>query len=667
MKKNNILKQLLVPIVIILVLLTTVIIGAVLGIFTSFYNTQINERNLSTSSYVAESVSEFLVGAYNVGLEVTKNPTVLSGSERSIHEMLEDTSVRNPYMELLYTVSLEGMQTARSSGKNGDRKNRWWFTLMMELKKPFISKSYYSVSTGHPCASIYQPIYRGESSSMDSFLGIDLDLSYLQKLVSEYSSKISDRYSFVVDGEGAVVAHPEMKFIQELYNYKAMTHSVTELDGRGTPVTDALGNVKVREEVFKVDPNFESCLEDLFNGKSGVGKAVVEGKPSFIAYSPIKLSGSSDSWGVITVESEASAFKLRNDILFILLGIGIAALIISILIIVILARSITVPIRKIIPVIQSLASGDFSNRIQLQKSNNEINDIILAFNTVTEQLEYSRNLEHDLGSKLFLETQNLAVATKETAATSQDSSAAVKEIVATMEDSNALSENITSKIKDVSLVANKNSMDVKDGVASIEKNLEQLHAIFDANQQTIDGMKVLSERISSIWDIVNLINSIADQAKIIAFNTELEVASAGEAGEPFRIVSNEIRRLSDGIIDGTKEIKEKITEIQRSSDSLILASESSTEKINAGYESAKELGEKFESIRSSSEITASSAQDITEIIQQQAIGSEQILIALKQIAGGVENFSTATENISKSAESLRGISEELNNQMNSSS
>lgn len=275
--------------------------------------------------------------------------------------------------------------------------------------------------------------------------------------------------------------------------------------------------------------------------------------------------------------------------------------------------------------------------------------------------------EQEMSARLFEETQNLAVATKETSASSQDSNAAVKEIVATMEDSNALSENISQKIKNVSNIANNNSSEVQAGVVSIEKNVEQLHAIFDANQQSISGMKLLSEKIESIWEIVTLINSIADQAKIIAFNTELEVASAGAAGEPFRIVANEIRRLSDGIIDGTKEIKEKISDIQKSSDSLILTSQSSTEKINEGYRNAKELGEKFSRIKSSSEITADSAEDITGIIQQQAIGSEQILIALKQISGGIENFSTATENISRSAENLKGISEELNNQVNGGS
>jgi len=277
--------------------------------------------------------------------------------------------------------------------------------------------------------------------------------------------------------------------------------------------------------------------------------------------------------------------------------------------------------------------------------------------------ERTKAKEVKLGQQLFGETQNLVVAAKENAATSQDQSAAVKEIVATMEDNNELSSNISKKIRDVSKVANKTTTDVTEGFAALEVNIQKLHEIFDANQTTIEGIKNLGDKIESIWDIVTLINSIADQAKIIAFNAELEASSAGEAGKNFHIVATEIRRLADSIIDGTKEIKEHITEIQQSSDCLIIASESGTEKINEGCEGAKELQNKFESIKNASEVTSESANNITTIIQQQAVASEQILITLKQIASGVETFSTATENISKSAQNLQDIAGILNEQV----
>ena len=270
-----------------------------------------------------------------------------------------------------------------------------------------------------------------------------------------------------------------------------------------------------------------------------------------------------------------------------------------------------------------------------------------------------RAKEHGASERLLNETQNLAESSKENAATAQEQSTAVKEIVATMEDNTSLSEDISLKIKDVSSIASKTSNDVSDGVAYLEENVRQLHKIASANQSTISGIRSLGDKIENIWDIVSLINSVADQAKIIAFNAELEASTAGNAGKNFHIVATEIRRLADGIIDGTKEIKERITEIQQSSDSLILASESGTEIIRKGVESAKNLETRFSSIKNASEITAASSGDITTIIQQQAVASEQILITLKQIASGVELFSGATENISVASQNLQGIAEEL--------
>ena len=291
--------------------------------------------------------------------------------------------------------------------------------------------------------------------------------------------------------------------------------------------------------------------------------------------------------------------------------------------------------------------------------------VLVAFSIVFSLLNIHliigmRAGEKRMGQSLLEETQSLAVSAKENAATAQDQTAAVKEIVATMEDNNALSESISQKIKDVSGVAEKTSGNVAEGVSYLAENVRQLHEIASANQTTIDGIKSLGDKINNIWDIVTLINSVADQAKIIAFNAELEASSAGEAGKNFHIVATEIRRLADGIIDGTKEIKERINEIQQGSDQLIIASESGTDKINEGVEGARTLSERFQSIKNASEVTASSAGDITTIIQQQATATEQILTTLKQIASGVENFSSATESISRASEKLRTIAEDLN-------
>ncbi len=277
--------------------------------------------------------------------------------------------------------------------------------------------------------------------------------------------------------------------------------------------------------------------------------------------------------------------------------------------------------------------------------------ILLVKRMQKNELNASKNL-HEA-------TKSLAEATRESASTSQDQSAAVKEIVATMEDSNTLNSTIDRSVRNVSDLANKSKNDVISGVACLNETIQGLIEIMESNKSTIDGIKNLSIKIDHIWDIVSLINDIADTAKIIAFNAELEASAAGESGKNFHIVATEVRRLSDNIIDGTHEIKVKIDEIQKASDFLIKTSSNETIKIEEEYTTARNLETKFESIRTSSETTAKQSGEIIGVIKQLETASEQILLTLKQISGGIENISLTNEHISNSSEIVRQIASEL--------
>ena len=136
---------------------------------------------------------------------------------------------------------------------------------------------------------------------------------------------------------------------------------------------------------------------------------------------------------------------------------------------------------------------------------------------------------------------------------------------------------------------------------------------------------------------MGIINSVADQTKIIAFNAELEAASSGKVGKNFHIVATEIRRLSDSIIDSINEIKHVINETQQASDSLILDSEKGTRQIDASCENAKSLERGFGSIMASSDGNAGVSSS-----------GDKIFNSLQQIAQGIAEFSNNTANISSS-------------------
>lgn len=283
-----------------------------------------------------------------------------------------------------------------------------------------------------------------------------------------------------------------------------------------------------------------------------------------------------------------------------------------------------------------------------------INQIVLLFRSILNDI-------NEIGNTMIEPIEGLTEIAQSTASTSLEQSTGVKEILATMEDTDRQTRNIVEKIADVTTVAEGTENNVNAGFETLQANLDKMTEITDANVSTISGIRELGEKISGIWEIVKIINDIADQTRIIAFNAELEASSAGDSGKNFHIVANEVRRLAAGITNSVEQIKDRITEIQHSSDNLIITSESGTEKIREGLELSEKLKEKFNDIQSSSEITVESANQIKEIINQQSTSFDQIVATVRQISSGIENFSNSTGTVNNTAQKLKEAANLLEN------
>ena len=292
---------------------------------------------------------------------------------------------------------------------------------------------------------------------------------------------------------------------------------------------------------------------------------------------------------------------------------------------------------------------------------NEFMYNIHLINTISDILQKILKITSDISSQVIESSNELSVISKETAATSLEQNSGIKELLAAMEESDSLAKNISSKIGEVSLVANRTTEVINDGFNILKQNMQKLSEIKQANDVTFEGIKSLSEKISGISDIAGIINSIADQTNIIAFNAELEASSAGESGQNFHLVANEIRRLTNNTIQSTNEIREKIIEIRHSSEKLLLASQNGSKKISDGNEIVENLYNNFTNLKESSQATDSSSEEIKHIIEQQTAAFEQIVITLRQLSEAAETFSVSTNNINISAENLCTISEQLQN------
>lgn len=318
------------------------------------------------------------------------------------------------------------------------------------------------------------------------------------------------------------------------------------------------------------------------------------------------------------------------------------------------------PLNRISGSVKKLSEGqgDLMRRIDVVSSD-ELGELAWYFNVFLENLRLQTLQIKESSETLMGSVHDLSVSSQEVASTANHQASAVKEVVSTMEDSDKLSKSIARRIGEVAEIAERTRKNIENGFSITRSNLEKMEEIRNANRGVIKGIKALGSQLRSIWEIVEIINSVADQTKIIAFNAELEASAAGEAGNNFEIVANEIRRLANNTMTSTRKIKTTIVEIQNASDELIAVSESGTKKIAQGWQLSKDLDAVFQEILNSSEYSADSAHKISESINQQAEAFGQILLTLRQISDGVDSFVMSTESTNQASETLRNMANDL--------
>ena len=290
---------------------------------------------------------------------------------------------------------------------------------------------------------------------------------------------------------------------------------------------------------------------------------------------------------------------------------------------------------------------------------NEFMYNLYLINSIITTLKGILKTSEEISLRVIESSNELSVVSKETSVTSLEQTAGIKELLAAMEDSGALSKTVSDKTNEVSLVAKTTNVDITDGFDILRENLNKLAEIKQATESTCEVITSLGNKITGISDIAGIINSIADQTNIIAFNAELEASSAGDAGKNFYLVANEIRRLTNNTIDSTKEIRNRIIEIQQSSKLLSETSRNAIKKITEGNEIAMKLNDNFKKLNDSSKDAENSSDEIKDIINQQTLSFDQIVVTLRQIAASAENFSNSTQVISQSSENLCEVAEKL--------
>ena len=293
---------------------------------------------------------------------------------------------------------------------------------------------------------------------------------------------------------------------------------------------------------------------------------------------------------------------------------------------------------------------------QLALFNGLIKSKTAAAESASRTLEQTRSMAETINKS----TDDIFLSSKDIFSTANNQATSIQEIESTINENAQIAGEISDKTSNVAAILSKMENDVIHGFQLLERNVSQLEDIKLENDGVLSGISELKVKILKIHDIIVSINAITDQTKVIAFNAALEAASAGDRGKRFAVVASEVNRLADDITALTKQIRQQVEGIQSSSSALVTSGEKSAHKITEGNNLIKELENVFHEIRSGAEVTANQAQTITVSTIRQQKSTEQINIAIADIAKGLSKFIQSTRIATSSAEGLTEMIHELN-------
>jgi methyl-accepting chemotaxis protein len=176
----------------------------------------------------------------------------------------------------------------------------------------------------------------------------------------------------------------------------------------------------------------------------------------------------------------------------------------------------------------------------------------------------------------------------------------------------------------------------RTALESVGATIGSIGTIRDTVRETEKRIKRLGERSQEISSVVNLINTISERTHILALNAAMHAASAGEAGRGFAVVAGEVQRLAENAREATSQIATLVHNIQlETSDTVSKMNEVITQVVD-GSRLAEQAGQQMRD-------TEQSTNHLVRMVEEIAVGS-------KAQASTSQGLKTRAERIEKSTE-----------------
>lgn len=317
--------------------------------------------------------------------------------------------------------------------------------------------------------------------------------------------------------------------------------------------------------------------------------------------------------------------------------------------------------------------GDLTKQCTV-KTVDEIGDLKSSFNVmVAKQTEIFNSLKHAV--KILSETSEdmAAISTEVTTSTeeiaanmenvseeSQEGAEAILEVSQVLLELSSLiqmSKRLAISTEENSTIALKAAVEGKE---TIEKAMGSMTDIYKNSNEMEELVGDFTKYLGEITAVSSTINGLAEQTNLLALNASIEAARAGESGRGFTVVAEEIRILAEQSTKEANEVGNIVNEIEEITNTLVIASKESKEKVDEGTQVSKRGVESLNNIMKTVEGTADNIKEIVDVTEDEVASSDKIVELINYVATSIENTSTHVEEVAAATEEITTSMENAN-------
>ncbi|MCM1498254.1 MAG: methyl-accepting chemotaxis protein [Clostridium sp.] len=259
---------------------------------------------------------------------------------------------------------------------------------------------------------------------------------------------------------------------------------------------------------------------------------------------------------------------------------------------------------------------------------NSIETIIDSMNALLGGMQESMNVIRE-GARNMTET---ASSLAEGAATQTN------EIQELFDHINQVTEDIVENANNAQKVA----VLANESMSVVEEGNNQM-------QQLLEAMEIIKKQSDDIADIIQVINSISEQTKLLSLNASIEAARAGEQGKGFAVVADEIGKLAGDCGNAANTTNELISK--------------TIQAVNAGGSLADETAGVLKKIVDSTAETTKLVEDISTVCSKEEGNMKVIIQGIERIEDVVSGNAASSEESAAVSEELLAMVENLEGQI----